>query len=321
MKIIIVTNQWPDVAHPERVPFLVQRVKFLRKAGVEVRVFSFSGRKNPINYLRAWMRIRKMHKKEKFDLIAAHFGPSALTVLPTSVPLVTTFHGSDLQGVVGKRGSYLFISKISQLICRYVARRSDRVIVVARCIADYLPADISYDVILNGVNFEVFYPLDKDESRKKINWPLDKRFVLFAAKPFVPVKRFSLAKEAIAIVQKKLDIEMKIVYDVRHDQMPLYFNAADVLLVTSKHEGSPNIVREAVACGLPVVSVDIGDVRQQIGGIKECFICENDSPQIIAEALIKAVNSGQRIQPVDRDYQSEEKMVEKIIAIYKKVIK
>jgi glycosyltransferase involved in cell wall biosynthesis len=321
MKILFVANQWPDVLHPGKVPFLVQHVKFLRKAGIDVTVFTFKGRKNPINYLRAWMRIRKMYKKEKFDLIEAHFGPSALAVLPAPAPLITTFRGSDLQGVVGKKGSYLFISKISRLICRYVARKSKKVIIVSRHLLDYLPADVPFSIITSGVDLELFHPIDKDQARGKINWPPDKCFVLFAANPLIPVKRFALAEKVIAIVQKKLDIEMKIVYDVMHDQMPFYLNASDVLLVTSKHEGSPNIVKEAIACGLPVVSVDVGDVRQQIGDIKGCFVCCDDSPEIIATALVTAINRGQRIQSADKDSINEEKIMAQLIGVYKEALK
>ncbi len=319
MKILMITPEWPTSKRPYNVPFLVNRVNGLRRLGVEVKVFHFQGRKNPINYLKAWFDVRKIYRSEIFDLVHAQFGQSGLVALPSPFPLVTTFRGSDLHGIVGDNESYTFIGKISRLICGYVSRHSKKNIVVSQHLERYLPANIQLDVVSSGVDLKIFCPINQDQSRKKIKWSLHKKIVLFASDPNRLVKRFRLAQETMTIVKKELNVEMKVVYNKSHKTMPLYLNASDVLLLTSKHEGSPTIVREALVCGLPVVSVDVGDVCQQIDGIKGCAVCNSDSPEALAKALVKVLKSERNIGLVSREAMDEEMKIDKIIEIYKKV--
>jgi glycosyltransferase involved in cell wall biosynthesis len=90
-------------------------------------------------------------------------------------------------------------------------------------------------------------------------------------------------------------LELLVVENEPPDKMPLYMNAADVLLLTSSREGSPNVVKEALACNLPVVAVDVGDVRERLGQVDGCIVTADDHPQTIAAALQKVIQLGERV--------------------------
>src|SRR5687768_6652473 len=108
MRVLMITGEWVTPDLPQAVPFLVRQVDYLRKAGVHIDVFHFRGAGNPLNYLRAWRRVRKLVAGSAYDLIHAQWGQSGLLALPKKLPLVVTFRGSDLEGLVGRKGGYTF---------------------------------------------------------------------------------------------------------------------------------------------------------------------------------------------------------------------
>ena len=98
-------------------------------------------------------------------------------------------------------------------------------------------------------------------------------------------------------------------------------NACDVLLMTSLHEGSPNVVKEALACNLPIVSTDVGDVRNRIGALDGCVVCATDDPATIAEALNQVLSRRQGIDGrkavLDLD---EQVLTSKVIDVYRRAV-
>ncbi len=113
--------------------------------------------------------------------------------------------------------------------------------------------------------------------------------MLFAASPDNPVKRHALAVAAMAALELRIDAELLVATGLAPSAVPLYMSACDVLLLTSAHEGSPNVVKEALACNLPVVSVDVGDVRERLEHVGGCVVCDDDRPSTIAAALATAL--------------------------------
>lgn len=92
--------------------------------------------------------------------------------------------------------------------------------------------------------------------------PSDGRVALFVGDPARPEKRYWLAQKTVNLLVSRIQVELIVASSGPYEQVPLYYmNACDALLLTSSHEGSPNAVKEALACNLPVVSVDVGDVR------------------------------------------------------------
>jgi teichuronic acid biosynthesis glycosyltransferase TuaC len=97
--------------------------------------------------------------------------------------------------------------------------------------------------------------------------------ILFPSNCENPIKRFDLALASVEAIRRSgIDAEVHQLQGVPHAEVPIWINASDVLLLTSAHEGSPNIVKEALACNVPVVSVDVGDIRERIQGIGGCYL-------------------------------------------------
>ncbi len=317
----MITSEWPISGHPERAPFISQQVKFIRQAGVEVVVFSFRGKQNPFNYLIAWLKLRQCYRISEFDVVHAQFGQSGLLAFPATGRLVVTFHGSDLHGFPRRDGHYTMSGGVLRFLSRFVASRAKRVIVVSEHLKGYLPPQTHVEVIPCGVDFDLFKPMARHDARKKLSLPMDKHFVLFAANPNNPIKRHHLAKEAVGILQKQFDVSLVTISDVSHGLVPLYMNACDALVVTSAHEGSPMVVKEALACNLPVVSVDVGDVHQRIAEIEGCLLCKDGSSAVIADRLARVLNRGGRIEGRDAVRGMEIKIItRKIIEVYRSLL-
>lgn len=320
-RVLLITSEWPENEGLARVPFLVQQVNYLSSAGLNITVYHFRGKKNPINYLKAWLRLRWHYNLESYDLIHAHFGQSGLIAIPTSRPLIVTFHGSDLQGIIGRKNEYTFAGKILKAASRLVARYADQIILVSKHMSKYLPPGIGYHVVPCGVNMDLFVPLSQTLCRERLRLPRNKLLVLFGGNPDDPCKRYYLAKQAVEILKAQLDVDLLCLRAVAHEQMSWYLNASDVVLLTSKHEGSPSIVKEALACNCPVVSVDVGDLRERISGIEGCVLCLNDSPSTIASAIRQVIASKGHFESRRHVLDLDETCIAKqIIQIYESVI-
>lgn len=321
MRILWITSEWPDEVNPGSVPFLVQQVDTLRQTGIEVEVYSFRGAKNPLNYLKAWFDVRSRYCFQHFDLIHAHWGQSGLLAIPVSIPLVVTYHGSDLQGIVGRSSKNKIISKISMVVSRIVFHYAKRVIVVSERLKLYLPQSEKINVIPGGIDLNNFRPLSQKRAKEQLGFSMKKNYVLFPADPQRKVKRYSLAKQAIALLERGFDLEMIALSGVPHSAVPLYMNACDVLVLTSHHEGSPTVIKEALACDLPIVSVDVGDVRERIGNIQGCVLCERDDPETIARGVEKVLRRGKRIKGRESiHYLDKNRIARRIIEVYQAAV-
>jgi glycosyltransferase involved in cell wall biosynthesis len=295
VRILVVTPEWPSPDAPQRVPFMVEHVNRLRRSGHSVEVFAFRGRKNPLRYLAARLSLRRYLTRERFDLLHTHWGQSGLVSLYQGPPVVLTLRGSDLQGIVGRRfGGAAVLGAILKQVTRLVAPRADAAIVVSAHLARLLPGGIRTWVIPSGIELDVFHPLDQNQARSSLGLPRTKRLVLFASDPRRAEKRYALAKAAVELAGRPDDVELVVTANEPHSSMPLYLSACDVLLLTSTHEGSPNVVKEALACGLPVVSTDVGDVMEQFGRLDCCLVAPDDSAASLAARLVTLLDSRPR---------------------------
>ena len=155
-------------------------------------------------------------------------------------------------------------------------------------------------IIPCGIDLERFQPLDPAEARKKLGWSEQVFHVLFATSASDPVKRPWLARAAVdRLVALGLRAELHILSGVPNQDVPVWINASGALLLTSLHEGSPTIVKEALACGLPVVSVDVGDVAERIEGIEGCYLARAE-PDDLAAQLRRVLERRLRIDGGDR---------------------
>ena len=252
IRVLMITSEWPTKQSPKDVPFLVRQVDSLRQAGVSVDVFHFQGAKNPFNYIRAWGRAQKQLRHNSYDLIHAQFGQSALLAIPKRLPLVITIRGDDVEGIIGKRGQYTLAGYILRILSRLLAGRADALIVVSSHMKRHF-SPLPAHVIPSGLDLDLFKIIPQHEARQRLGLPLSKRLVLFVGNPNDPRKRFELSKRAVGLMDPASNAELVLAWDVPHSDIPVFMNACDVLVFTSMHEGSPNVIKEALACNLPVV--------------------------------------------------------------------
>jgi glycosyltransferase involved in cell wall biosynthesis len=295
MRVLMITSEWPTPLNPHHVPFIVRQVNLLRNAGVDIDLFFFRGARNPINYLRAWFRVRQKLRTGSYDVIHAQWGQSALTALPTQLPLVVTFRGGEGEGIVGDNGKYTMSGYVLRLMSQLVARRAEELVIVSAHMREYLPARAVH-VIPSGLDFSQFSLIPSDEARRRLRLPHSKRLVLFVGNPAEARKRYSLAREVVSRLDKNLDAELVLAWQIPHDMVHVYMNACDALLFVSMYEGSPNVIKEALACNLPIVSVPVGDVSERLNGVDGCIVCKSEESGALATALETILRRGQRNQ-------------------------
>ncbi|MFC7080018.1 glycosyltransferase family 4 protein [Halorussus caseinilyticus] len=215
-----------------------------------------------------------------YDLVHANYGltaPAALAQI--RLPVVVSLWGSDLLGEFG-------------WLSRACARRADEVVVMSEGMAAEL--DRETHVVPHGVNAEQFRPAPKAEARAAVGWTDDARHVLFPYDPGRAVKDFPRAGRVVKAARQRVGdpVELHPLGDVDHGEMPTYVNAADALLLTSEHEGLPNSVKEALCCNLPVVSTDVGDVRERLRGVSPSAVADDDEE--LAAALADVLTDPRR---------------------------
>src|SRR5215467_948782 len=158
MRVLMITSEWPTSEHVNSGLFVARQVEFLRRAGVDVDVFHFRGARKLSNYLRARRMAQATLAAGSYDLVHAQWGQSALLAFPTRKPLIVTFRGSDLEGVIGTNGKYLAWSYVLRAISKRMARLADQVVVVSERIARHLP-ERPYHVVPAGIDLELFAPM------------------------------------------------------------------------------------------------------------------------------------------------------------------
>lgn len=306
MKILTVTSIYPTPRDPGLGAFVAAQVDSLRRAGLAVDVLFLDVRRDRSALLRGIARVR--NRARRYDVVHAHFGYNGVpAVLQRRRPVVLSLCGTDL------------VNPKIRPLSRWAAHRAQACIVksdeMRRLLG--LPAHI----IPNGVDVRRFRPGGREEARRRLGLRPDRRYALFAADPARPEKRFDLASAALALArQRGTPVEPLILHRRPQDEVPIYLNAADLLVLTSSHEGSPNVVKEAMACNLPVVSTDVGDVRRVLGDTTNCVVAD-PTPEDVARGVTAVLASGarsngrDRIGPLDSD-----RVARRLIDIYAHVI-
>ncbi len=322
IRVLMITSEWPVPDGRPRTTFFIKRqAEFLQAAGVDVDVFHFKGGGNPWNYVKAWVRARRRLAGGRYDLVHAQFGQSGLLALPKRLPLVVTFRGDDIQGIEDADGHLTLGGRLLKLASQGVARQADACIVVSAHMRDFVPPSVRVHVIPSGLDLSLFRLIPQDEARRHLGASPEARMVLFAGEPALPRKRYGLARAAVDILNRSLPTELIVAWGAPHTEIPYFMNACDALVLTSMQEGSPNVVKEALACNLPVVSVPVGDVAQRLRGVEGCELCADDRPETIAAALERVLRRGQRsagreaVQDLD-----ERTLTQEVLAIYRSVV-
>ncbi len=300
-------------------PFIKSQGNSLQKKGIKVEYFTIT-EKGMKGYLKSVGTLKEHLKGKSYDVIHAHYSLCGwVAVLATrKSPVVVSFMGCDVYGDItprGKRTGYLNIvlSKCLQPWVKAIVAKSKN-------LEKYVYLKKKVHIIPNGVNFENFKPMDREECRQRLHLPMDKKLVLFLGNPTDPRKNLKLVKDAVTHLNSP-DIALIVPYPVRHEQIPLFLNAADVFVLASYLEGSPNVVKEAMACNCPVVSTDAGDAREVLGDTVGCYITPFDA-EATAANILKSLNFGKRTTGrEDIAHLDERAVADRIIAIYRALVK
>ena len=258
-------------------PFVVEQTESLQQAGCNIEWFGVRGR-GLAGYLQEIPRLRKMIWKYQPDIIHAHYGLSSLlaNLATRKVPIVSTYHGSDIN-----LPKIRPLSKMAMRLSAWNIFVSKRNMELAGAIEGKKCSLIPCGVALSDGQLQT-----REEARKALGWNTDAKKVLFAGAFDNAVKDPELAKRAVALLDETELIELK---GFAREEVNRLMCAANCLLMTSKTEGSPQVIKEAMACGCPIVSVDVGDVAERTTDINGCYVVSSRKPEELASALTKAL--------------------------------
>jgi glycosyltransferase involved in cell wall biosynthesis len=300
LRILAVTNIYPTHQFPASGTFVERQILSLRQVGVDVDVLFIDRAREGIRvYTGLRQQIRAKVKNFEPDLVHVMYGGVMADLVTRTVddrPTIVSFCGSDLLGQPLSGSFRKFVAWYGVLASHRAARKSAGIIVKSRNLLNALPDDVDrskVQVIPNGVDLDRFRPLDQDVCRSRLSWDASRFNILFPAHSGDPLKRPDLAQAAVeAIKRLGISAEMHWLRGIPHSEVPVWINASDVVLLTSSHEGSPNIIKEALACNVPIVSVDVGDVRERIQGIEGCYLALPEPEDLAAKLCL--TYAGQR---------------------------
>lgn len=328
MRILAVTNIYPTRQHPALGIFVEQQIQGLRQLGHEVEVVFLNRMEKGVSAYRGLRReIGARVAAFKPDVVHVMYGgvmASLVTRVVTLTPIVVTFHGSDLLGEHLSGVLRKVISGYGIYASWNAARRAKGIVVVSRLLQDSLPDDIDRSkvrIIPCGIDLDRFRPLDRHQCRDKLGWDANDFHILFNGNSEDPVKRPLLARDTVvALIRMGSHATLHELRGVPNQDVPVWLNACDVILLTSRHEGSPTIIKEALACNVPVVSVDVGDVREQIQGLAGCYLALPD-PDDLAAKLALVCSGPSRIEGRLRMQElSLENVARRLVAFYGEVL-
>jgi glycosyltransferase involved in cell wall biosynthesis len=301
-----------------------QKASLITK-GIEIESLAFN-RGGLGGYIGAYKQLRSRLKTNPYDLLHAHYSYSGFVArLATCKPVICSLMGSDLL-----QDNRLF-KWITWFFYRFFWTRT---VVKSPEMKKKLPGS---ELIPNGVDMINFRKIPGNESFKRTGLdPVVKHILFVAQDPDSRVKNLSLAKSAIGKLQSTIgnldprirnpepgtrNLKLVTISNKPFEELPYYYNAADLLLLTSLSEGSPNVIKEAMACNCPIVSTDVGDVRAVIGDTEGCYITTFDPADVAAKiklalAFGKRTNGREKIQHLDSRI-----IASRIIDVYNDVLK
>ncbi len=374
LRVLMVTGIYPTEHLPHKGTFVKSQADSLAAAGVEVEILHPKPGPVLLRYFWTIAHVWLKTRMRQFDIVNGHYGQWCLFArLQWHIPVVATFHGSDLLGVPLDDGKYSKLHALNAYVNRWLCSRVDAVIVQSEEMrraagkafkGRYLEKDEGYSVgaaacpcpcgavdglpgqgqaaaptdsqiptsesagkggvfvIPTGVDFELFRPIARAEARAVLGWDPERYYIVFANDPAIPLKGFRLAQAAVEHLQAKgVPIELVVANGLAQTQLVQYMNASNALVLPSLCEGSPCVVKEAMACNIPVVATDVGDVAEVISRTQGCSVCSQD-PVDLAAGIERALqHAGPTTGRADIAHLEMSVIAERVIAVYDSVLR
>jgi glycosyltransferase involved in cell wall biosynthesis len=281
MRILVVTNLYPTAERPFMSTFVKEQVESMREhcPDLTIDVHVIEGYRPKGEYLREMLRLPAIVKRGRYDIVHAHFGLTLVSLLLVRAPVVVTFHGSDL------------LVNPTKHVSRLLAPKASKVIVVAQRLRDYLGYG---EVIPCGIQVKNFIlpPCHEDKPSPRIPGELK---VLFPSNPAYKVKDYGLFQAVCQELERRGNkVEEVHLMNINRANVPEVYWNCDLMLLTSLSEGSPTIIKEAIAAKLPFVSVDVGDVKEWTELVEFGVVVPDREPKTIADAVVALLT---RIKP------------------------
>jgi len=276
VRVLIVTNMFPSPETPALGVFVAQQVESIRALGVEADTMTIEGWRGRSKYMSALPTLHRQMRRVNYDVLHAHYIFAGLVArAQTRVPVVLTHHGLEV------------FTTWQAPVCRFTRGWFQQIIVQSEEMRVRLGAPDAH-VIPCGVDLERFAPRPSAEARRRLGLAQDEALILWAGARR-PEKRYDLAEQAVAMLaQRRPNVRLILLEGRPHEDVPHYLDACDLLLLTSDAEGSPNIVKEALASGRPVVSTPVGDVPELVRDVEGCAIVDHD-PALLADAMERSL--------------------------------
>lgn len=299
--------------------FVQSQYDSLKKEELEMRLVGTEG-KGAKAYLRAAWKLRKMIREFRPDVVHGHYSLCGWVANIACFGLC-----KKPKIVVSILGSFPTKGKKLKLVRWSIQHLWDATIVKSQQTASQLGLPVN--IIPNGVNLEIFEAKSKVDSRKLVGFEDGKKYIIWCSNPDRPEKDWALATEGVRELENKgIRAKLIAVYNKTPEEVCTYMNAADCLLLTSVSEGSPNVIKEAMACNCPIVTTNVGDVEERLAGLEGCFIVPervrelgNERVRDVAQALKTALEFGKRTEGRKRiiaDQLEISQIAKRIIKIY-----
>ena len=325
---ILEVSRYKDNFADHQLPFVTEQGESLRAAGCEVDYFLIKG-----SYIGAVRALKAKIRAFRPDIVHAHYGLSAITAeLQSIVPVVTTFHNGETHN-----WHVNFVTSLMSL-------RAKHVIYVAQHIRDMVYfKNRNYSIIPCGVSLDDCFLMDKSEARKQLGWDPNKKYIMFGGAFSNTRKNYALLKQAVDILNLQFEtlnsksrIEIVEMRGLSREQCVLRMNACDVFALPTKNEGSPQALKEAMACNCPIVATDVADIKYLLGDLPGHYVLPNkkgnaawwggdehsveELAELLKEALVFEGRTEGRKRIIELGYTND-LVAKKIIKIYENILK
>lgn len=327
--------------------FVRSQFDSLKAEGLDMVLFPVRG-KGWKGYLKAVFDLRKLVKSEQPDIIHAHYSTCGFVA---SLACLGLWHRPKI--MVSILGSFPTRNAKWRRVRWAILHLWDGALTKSERTRNQLRLDLP--VIPNGVNLEVFRLMDQVDARKKVGFTTNDKskttnhkYIIWCSNPARPEKNWGLAEQAVEAAQKHLSfvdgdlssnnksqttnnkqqITLVPVYDKTPDEVCTYMNAADCLLLTSDSEGSPNVIKEAMACNCPIVTTDVGDVDERLANLEGCYVVrdkelESERVRELGNAIVRAIEYGKRTEGRKRIIEDQleiSQIAQRINIVYNKLV-